>query len=602
MGFLRQIGTEFKNILRVKFLLIFGILILAVSVAFPVITALTAKDENNMGGGPIMYATSRAMAYSYKDMYYPGGNGGEPITVNGVTIMPDNPYYWNIQNLQQQQTDMDETWFTTPGTLDVALRAIDVQINYYVELASYITTYQDYRVDLTWDMQPLFDKFIFENIDKEDPAVLKEGVQNFMYLGEDEAFNKKYVNITPEERLAALDEAEAKIQTLFDVVKNNDFAQYIGLKIDQENNNIKNFEDQIEILEKDIIEHPDQEEGLSQQIEDLQKQIQLVKENNIPILEYRLAHNIVPMADMWQNTALDDITNNRNQIMYTTKVTEEQFNQDQYLAMQYGTYARYSAAIDAQIAKYNNNIIIAQSCLDAEKPDMKYVSDGARSITVQFLMFSILVALFGILVGGWLMASEFQMGTIRLLMIRPKTRLKILMSKFLAGLLLCLVMYVAGIVLNIVLNGICFGFSDFSFPNYTVAGEVGFFAYYIPKFFACIVTIVFAYSVAYMLSVLVKNIAVAIAVPIVCFVASVIGMTVLAYTTMADWLAWTPIPYLQISDFFRPQSDYMMTPVQTMIQNGVPISLTYGIIMLLALAAVCVGVSMLVFKKKDITH
>ena len=601
MGFLRQISTEFKNILRVKFLLIFGILILAVSVAFPVITAITAKNEDNMGGGPIMYATTRAVSYAYKDIYYPGGEGGEPITVNGVTIMPDNPYYWNVQNLQQQQTDMDATWFTTPEALDIALRAIDVQINYYVELASYITTYEDYRVDLTWDTQPLFDKFIFENIDKEDPAVLKEGVQNFVYL-EDEAFNKKYVNITPEERLTALDAAEAKLQTLFNVVKNNDFAQYISLKIDQENNNIKNYEDQIEILEKDIIEHPDQEDGLNQQIEDLKKQIQFIKENNIPMLEYRLAHNIVPMEDVWQNTALDDISNNRNQIMYTVKVTEEQFNQDQYLAREYGTYARYSAAIDAQIAKYNNNIIIAQSCLDAEKPDMKYVPDGARSITVQFLVYSIAVALFAILVGGWLMASEFQMGTIRLLMIRPKTRMKILMSKFIAGLVLCLILYVAGIVLNIVLNGICFGFSDFSFPNYTVAGEIGFFSYYIPKFLACIVSIAFAYSVAYMLSVLVKNIAVAIAVPIVCFVGCVVGMSVLAYTTKADWIAWTPIPYVQISDFFRPQSEWMMTPVQTMIQNGVPISLTYGIIMLLALAAVCVGVAMLVFKKKDITH
>ena len=600
MGFFRQIGTEFKNILRVKFLLIFGILILAVSIAAPVITVLTANDENNMGGGgPIMYSSR---AYAMKDMYYPGGEG-DPITVNGVTIMPDNPYYWNIQDLQRQQTDVDATWFPVTGekALDIWLRVVDDQLNYFVELASYITTYEDYRVDLAWNTQSLFDKFIYENIDQEDPAALKEAMQMFVYL-EDEAFNKKYVNITPEERLAALDEAETKLQTLLDVVKNDNFPKYIELKTQQENDNIKSMEEQIEILEKDIIEHPDQEENLSRQIEDIQKQIQLIKDNNIPILEYRLAHDIRPMADVWQNTALDDITNNRNNIAYTTKLTEEEFNQDPYMAKQYGSYARYSAAIDAQIAKYNNDIIIAQSCLDAEKPDMKYVPTGARSMTVQFLVYSVLVALFGILVGGWLMASEFQMGTIRLLMIRPKTRLKILMSKFLAGLLLCLVMYVAGIVLNTVVNGICFGFGDYAFPNFTVTGEIGFFGFYIPKFLACIVTIVFAYSVAYMLSVLVKNIAVSIAVPIVCFVASVIGMSVLAYTPMADWLAYTPIPYLQISDFFRPQIGWMMTSVQTMIQNGVPISLTYGIIMLLALSAICTGVSMLVFKKKDITH
>lgn len=599
MGFLRQIGTEFKNIFRVKFLLIFGILILAVSVALPVITVLTAND-NNRGGGPIIYSSMRAVAmpdYGYK--YY--GEGNDPITVDGVTILPDNPFYWNIQSMQQQQVAMDSSMFTEPGAIDVALELMDAQIDYYVRFAAYITTYEDYRVDLAWNgVQSVNDKYIYEKTGTVDAAAMKEGVQFLMYM-EPDAFDKKYVNITAEERLAALDAADEYLNTLYAVVENNDFPKYVELRIRQEQDNIKNLEDQIEIQEKAIIENPEQEESLSQYIEELKKQIELINTNNIPILEYRLEKNIIPMTDVWQNSALTDISDSRQQLSYTTIMSEEDFNKDQYMAIQYGTYSRYVAAIQAQIDKLNNTIIIAQNCLDADKPDMKYVPDGARNITVQFLVYSVAVALFAILVGGWLMASEFQMGTIRLLMIRPKTRLKILMSKFLAGLLLCLVLYVAGVILNIVINGICFGFGDYAFPNFTVTGEIGFFGFYLPQFFACIVSIVFAYCVAYLLSVLVKNIAVAIAVPIVCFVGCVVAMNLFAYR-MADWIAYTPIPYVQISDFFRPVTNYMMTPVQNMIQNGVPISLTYGIIMLLVLAAACVGVSMLVFKKKDITH
>lgn len=599
MSFLRQIGTEFKNIFRVKFLLIFGILILAVSVALPVITVLTAND-NNRGGGPIIYSSTRAVAmpdYGYK--YY--GEGNEPITVDGVTILPDNPFYWNIQSMQQQQTSMDSSMFTEPGAIDVALELMDAQIDYYVRFAAYITTYEDYRVDLAWNgVQSVNDKYIYEKTGTVDAAALKEGVQFLMYM-EPAAFDEKYVNITAEERLAAMDAADEYLNTLYAVVENNDFPKYVELRIKQEQDNIKNLEDQIEIQEKAIIENPEQEESLSQYIEELKKQIELINTNNIPILEYRLEKNIVPMTDVWQNSALTDISDSRQQLSYTSIMSEEDFNKDQYMAIQYGTYSRYVAAIQAQIDKLNNTIIIAQNCLDADKPDMKYVPDGARNITVQFLVYSVAVALFAILVGGWLMASEFQMGTIRLLMIRPKTRMKILMSKFLAGLLLCLVLYVAGVILNIVINGICFGFEDYAFPNFTVTGEIGFFGFYLPQFLACIVSIVFAYCVAYLLSVLVKNIAVSIAVPIVCFVGSVIAMNLFAYR-MADWIAYTPIPYVQISDFFRPMTNYMMTPVQNMIQNGVPISLTYGIIMLLVLAAACVGVSMLVFKKKDITH
>jgi len=38
-----------------------------------------------------------------------------------------------------------------------------------------------------------------------------------------------------------------------------------------------------------------------------------------------------------------------------------------------------------------------------------------------------------------------------------------------------------------------------------------------------------------------------------------------------------------------------------MMQNGVPVSLAYGIILLMALSAVCTAVSALVFRKRDIT-
>jgi ABC-2 type transport system permease protein len=598
MGFFKQIGIEFKNILRVKFLLIFGIIILALSAVAPILGVI-AKNNNNNGGynPPVVYAAS---SYAYKGIYPGGGSDQQPITVDGVTILPDNPYYWNIQSLQQQQTSFDASMFTTPGAMDLALNLIDAQIQYFVHVATYITNYQDYRVDLTWDTQSLVDKFIYENTGTADPAALKEAAFMFMYL-EDDAYNKKFVNITAEERLAALDVIDAKFATLFDVIENDNFPQYIDLRIQQENDQIKSMEDQIEILEQDIIENPDQEENLSMQIEDINKQIQLIKDNNIPILQYRLEHNIVPMTDVWQNKALDDMTSKRQQLQYTTIMTEEQFNQDQYTAIQYGSYASYVAAIQAQIDKLNNDVIIAQNCLDADKPDMKYVQDGARNITVQFLAFSLAVALFGIMVGGWLMASEFQMGTIRLLMIRPKTRLKILMSKFIAGLLLCIVVYAAGTVLNILINGICFGFADFGFPNFTVTGEVGFFGYYIPKFLACIVPIIFVYCVSYMLSVLVKNIAVAIAVPAVCLVGCLVvmfGMYLFSFNySMMSFIAFTPIPFVQMYSFFVDNS-----PVAMMMQNGVPVSLTYGIIMLLVLAAVCTGISMLVFKKKDITN
>jgi ABC-2 type transport system permease protein len=87
---------------------------------------------------------------------------------------------------------------------------------------------------------------------------------------------------------------------------------------------------------------------------------------------------------------------------------------------QYGSYQNYVNSMQSQIDELNKTILIAQNSLDADKPDMKYVPRGARNRTVSFLDYSVFVALLAVLLGGWLMASEFQQGTIRLLLIRPK--------------------------------------------------------------------------------------------------------------------------------------------------------------------------------------
>jgi hypothetical protein len=64
------------------------------------------------------------------------------------------------------------------------------------------------------------------------------------------------------------------------------------------------MEEQIAIHEQAIIDNPSQEESLNSIIEDLKRQIEMIKTNTIPILEYRLGANIIPGEDVWQNSAL----------------------------------------------------------------------------------------------------------------------------------------------------------------------------------------------------------------------------------------------------------------------------------------------------------
>lgn len=604
MKFLKQIRIEIANILKSRFLLIIGILVVAWSIAIPVISVISSAISKNGGGpgvrplpGGIYYA-KEAVAYSSSSYY--GGGEGDPITVDGVTVANDNPFYWQISSAirEKEMMSTDKGRFTTPEALDLAIALMDAETQYYLHFAQYVTKQPDYRADLAWGgVQNLYEKFIYEHLDSPQD-VLMEAMTSRKGM-DPESFKKLYVDTTPDERQAAYRKADEALNTLFSVVEKNDFEQYINLSIQQQNDQIEALKENIAIQEQAIIDNPSQEENNNRIIEDLKRQMQDIESNAIPILRYRLEKHIVPYENVWQNTAISDVQNNRSELLYlsSSKITEEDFNKDMGYKQQYGSYQSYLAAVQKQIDDLNSKILIAQNSLDAGKPDMKYVQDSSRSRTVGFLDFSVIIALFGVLLGGWIMASEFQQGTVRLLMIRPRTRTKILLAKFTAALLVCLAMYIISCLLNIVANGICFGFSDYAFPNYTVGGEINFFAYYLPEFAACIITILFAYAAAFMFSVLTKNTAVAIAIPIVCFIGCFLFMNTLAFRGDMSWIAYTPVPYVQISSFFLQNST-----VQNLLRNGMPLSLPLGIAMLAVLSAACVFVSALVFKKRDITN
>jgi ABC-2 type transport system permease protein len=600
-GFLKQVKFEIRNIIKSRFLLIIGILLIAAAVVFPVIN-LAASRKTSSGGGVIEPYPMRSVAVDMPGkMPMPIDPGmQESITVDGVTIYSDNPFFWQIQSAIQEKEWMenDQGRFSSPEALDLTLSLMDEEIKYYLNFAKHVTSYADYRSDLAWrSTDSLYDKFVFEHIDAPQEALL-EAVSQRRYF-EPELFQTKYLDLAPEDRLAELERLDEELTTLYSIVETNDFPKYVEMRILQENNTISDLEDQIAIQEQEIIKNPSQEEIINNMIMELRRNIKMIEENTIPILQLRLEKNIIPGEDTWQNSALSNIEMYRQQLTYTEIISEEEFQQQMWLVQQYRTYQNYVEAIQKQIDNMNNEIIIAEKSIDADKPDMKYVYNGSRNRTVRFLNYSVFVTLFAVLLGGWLMASEFQQGTIRLLMIRPKTRTKILAAKFLSALIICLVVYAAGSLLNAVTNGLCFGFADYAFPNYTISGEIGFIAYYLPKMLACILPILFGYATAFLLSVVVKNVAVAIALPIAGYIGSMIFMTVFSFRGMPKWLTYTPLPYMQLSTYLTQAANNQYFDIYS---SGVTVNLTYGMILLAVLSVLFAVLSSIVFQKRDIVN
>ena len=636
MDFIKLIGIEIKNLLKSKFLLVIGIFVLSLGLLLPVFTNVVSpaiskfiekRNENKYSDTDVAVTMPAIMysSYSYSKPYYDGYYGGynqDPIIVGDVAIDSENPLYWNVSDLITRQNDVENFYMESPAVNRFMMDMLGLQINFYSNAARYIKTYDDYRYSVAigasyggyygWGgylisnitpVDKLVIKYIYE-YEGGDYENLKKAAMNICYaynFYEEGVFEKMFIGITPEKRAGEIQKIDDYLKNINTIIANADFGLYIKLGIENAGMEIEQLKEQLAAQEQLIIDDPYMEEQIGWEIENIKKQIKEVENITIPMLEYRGEKNILPNTPDWQNYAINDIENNQRELGSTKIMSEEDFMREAYWNMrEYGSYQKYVKLQQKKIDNFQNNITVAKKSLDEEKPDMKFVYDGARLDTNTFLIYSIFVAIFAILAGGWSLASEFQLGTIRLLMIRPKTRMKILFSKYASALLVCIGIFIAGSMINLITNGAFKGFKDFTYPNYTVTGSVNFFAYYAPKLLACTIPVIFAFSIAFMLSAVIKNIAVSVILPVVCYIGCTILMQVAAYNQRFYWIAYTPVPYVDISRFFMPSNSY--TVIQQMIANGAPLSLTYGIPLMLGLAAAFVILTVVIFRKQDITN
>lgn len=123
---------------------------------------------------------------------------------------------------------------------------------------------------------------------------------------------------------------------------------------------------------------------------------------------------------------------------------------------------------DRAITQVKNEIIINKYRIEHDlNPNTKTVWNSA-SFGANFV---VLVSIFTIIIAGDAVAGEFTWGTIKLLLIRPASRAKILLSKYVATLLYSLFMLVLLFVASFVLGGIVNGFTGVSSPDVYVGSD-----------------------------------------------------------------------------------------------------------------------------------
>ncbi len=83
----------------------------------------------------------------------------------------------------------------------------------------------------------------------------------------------------------------------------------------------------------------------------------------------------------------------------------------------------------------------------------------------------IVITIFTIIIAGDSLAGEFSSGTIKLLLIRPASRFKILVSKYISFLLFSMLLLLILFVISIAVNGILYGFGYMDLPLISMNAE-----------------------------------------------------------------------------------------------------------------------------------
>ena len=235
-----------------------------------------------------------------------------------------------------------------------------------------------------------------------------------------------------------------------------------------------------------------------------------------------------------------------------------------------------------------------------------YKDGGTRNAVESSLNVNLtVIILMGIFMAAVTVASEHTLGAVRLLMIRPRARWKILLSK-----LFCLFICMAGwitatSVVSTAANVILYGKGDLFVP-YIMAGGKGMYEiaglpYLIWKMTVNYLPGLSMVLLAFLFSALIKRSVVAMAIPMIIniFGGSASTLFIGEACRKLPLLKFTPIPYFKLSSFWA-DPEMQLNMFKSPLDNG--LTLGMGTLMFAVYSLLLIVLSFIVFKKQQIKN
>lgn len=443
--------------------------------------------------------------------------------------------------------------------------------------------FNDWRTDLAREYQESYSTLLLlENI--KDGVPVSEIIEYGYNFNREEI--EKTQGMSKEELNKEIEKCEKKTERIKEIIVKEDYVKYLS--------------DRIEMLKKGQIELKKQEEAVKKQgnveeIKDIQRGIR-ENENELKIAEYRIENKVSFDKNDWRNKTLLNIEE-LNYKVSMEKLTEKQFLQESNYKVPYNEYIQI---FDKEREKEKEQIEKNWYSLKNNIPQMEFSKDARNILVNSYDIFVILAVIIVIIVGGGIVSNEFSSGTIRLLLIRPIKRWKVLTSKLLMLFIMAIGILLISEFILIITTGLLYGFKGYGIGVIDVVQgkiiESNFWIYMMKNLLISSAGIVFMIGLVFFITTVIKNTAVAVGVSLIVYLGA--APLTLAIGLLSGMVVNTPIPYINQSlinlmpMFTNPLKEF----------KGLVFNEGIGAIIIIIIGILLIGISYIKFSKEDVKN
>lgn len=301
----------------------------------------------------------------------------------------------------------------------------------------------------------------------------------------------------------------------------------------------------------------------------------------------------------------------------STGVSRELYDAYDYFPSQSMSYEDYISTVQKNDRNFEETAAIIRASIEHGVPIRGTVNDSTKTLFLSEFSSSFgIIVIFVIILAGMTLSNEYTAGTVRLLLIRPQRRSRILASKLLSGGILWVAATAVASVLLAVECIALFGVKDLFTPAIFNHGTK---VMIVPAIFAFLWRVLLSFiSTApiilftLLISTLIKRSALPIALAMICrFSTSVI--TTVSLSLQKLHLEYTPLPYLDLTSFIGNTAErYIIDGGSTLdnifgaaekalISSG-NYRISIGIAWLVGIAAVLTVLSFVSFDRQQIKN